>query len=200
MEHSSFGVVKIVRRKGKERNLFGSGALHSTTVVLTISKADYSRDLHSDRIFSTKDLIEIELSEAQFAQFIMSSGIGDGTPCTLRYIQGEKMEECPAINTREQFSLEISESLRELQEKTKKLEAIASELTSKQKLTKADKDRLTKAVSQVKTTVRSDIPFIQERFEEVMDRSVNAAKIEADAYWLSLQTQQRKQLTRSEND
>lgn len=189
-EHPSFGNLQLTRHSsGRGKPLFGSGALHTNTVVLKISTAHYTRKLSNDWIYPHQTLIEVEMSEAQFAQFIMSSGIGEGTPCTLKYILGKEVESCPKTGMREQFHTEIDEALKQLQEDADNLKQVVQQLITKPRLTKEDKDLLNKAVDKVRRAVVSDLTFIQVQFDEAMDKSVNAAKMEAEAYAATIRNQ-----------
>ncbi len=187
--HPSFGNIQLTRRSGGTRTVFGSGAKHSSTVVLKISTARYTRKLNNDWISPGQELVEVEMSEAQFAQFIMSSGLGEGTPCTLKYVGGQRIEDCPEIGMREQFHGEIDAALKGLQDVMSELKALASELSDKPRLTKEDKEKLTRAVNAAQRAVNGDLEFIQAQFDEAMDKSVNAAKIEAEAYAANIRNQ-----------
>lgn len=189
-EHPSFGNLQLTRRSsGRGKPLFGSGALHTSTVVLKINTAYYTRKLSNDWIYPHQTLIEVEMGEAQFAQFIMSSGMGEGTPCTLNYILGKEVEPCPQIGMREQFHNEIDAALKQLQTDTDDLKQVVQQLSTKPRLTKEDKDLLNRAVDKVRRTVASGLTFIQVQFDEAMDKSVNAAKMEAEAYAATIRNQ-----------
>lgn len=63
--------------------LFDSDIKHGHTVRLTINRAVRKRDLNQDWIYGGKELIEVEMSEAQWASFVSSMNTS-GVPCTLR--------------------------------------------------------------------------------------------------------------------
>jgi hypothetical protein len=80
--------------------------MHQHTVVLRIEHADRRRDLHRDWIHGTDRIIEVEMSEAQWASFVSSMNTS-GVPCTLREIQGEgKIEGLP-------FAPRLEESMKD---------------------------------------------------------------------------------------
>lgn len=183
IEHPSFGNIQISRVQScKGQTLFGSGAKHSTYVVIRVGTSNYTRKYSNEWIHPQKTYVEIAMSEAQFAQFIMSANLGSGVPCTLQYVMGEKMADCPDLGMRQQFNKDVQDSLSGLQNQMNKLKEITSELSNKPKLSKEDKQNLNNAVDAAKRAVDSDISWIQEQFDEAMDKSVNAAKIEAEAH------------------
>jgi hypothetical protein len=82
--HPAFAVVSVTRSSGTPRALFQSDLRHQETITLTVSEADRIRDLNHDRVHPTRELIEIEMSLAQWGSVVSSMGIGSGVPVTLR--------------------------------------------------------------------------------------------------------------------
>ena len=87
--HPSFAVVNTVRSQGTGRTLFQSDLKHNETIVLTISRASRKRDLNRDWVHSHQELIEVEMSLAQWGALVSSTGIGSGVPVTLRRTENE---------------------------------------------------------------------------------------------------------------
>lgn len=101
-EHESWGLIGAHRGtymslRGGERGaaLFDSDIRHQQTVSITIKRAIRTRDLHHDWIGGREELIEVELSEAQWASFVSAMNTGEGVPCTLRRVAGEQMPSVP---------------------------------------------------------------------------------------------------------
>lgn len=63
--------------------LFQSDIRHQNTVRVRIARADRRRDLHHDWVHDGQQLIEVEMSEAQWASFVSSMNTS-GVPATLR--------------------------------------------------------------------------------------------------------------------
>ena len=105
-EHPSYGILHISRTSGGTSaiRLFGSPlATHYGTIRLTISKGKWIHGLNHDRYFGmSKDFIEVEMSAAQFADAITSLNMGSGTPCTIRYVGGERVPDPPDHATEDQ--------------------------------------------------------------------------------------------------
>jgi len=88
--HPAFARISAgrVSHGGGGAVLFDSDVRHQHTVRITISTATRERSLNRDTIFHGKELIEVELSEAQWAGFVSSMN-GSGVSTTLRWIKGQ---------------------------------------------------------------------------------------------------------------
>ncbi len=187
-QHPSYGNIQLGRRSSNPpKTLFGSAAKHNNYIVLSISTADLGRRYHEFTTYPRQKIIEIAMTEAQFAQFITSGNLGAGTPCTLSWTKETgSIPNCPEQGMRERFDSEIKESLAGLREKVKQLKSIGDKFSDKKSLTKEDKKELMGAIASLDTEISSNIPFIQEMFDEAMDKSLNQAVIEAEAHATAL--------------
>lgn len=88
-EHPAFGTIVLVESGGGDPVMFGSDLGHNNKLSIRIHRAELDRHLNQDWIHSRGQLLELEMSHAQFAEFITSVGKGRGVPCTLRWIKGE---------------------------------------------------------------------------------------------------------------
>ena len=87
--HPAFGRIAASRMSSNPGQvLFDSDIRHGHTVRITVSRARRKRDLNSDWIFDGQELVEVELSEAQWASFVSSMNTS-GVPCTLRRTESE---------------------------------------------------------------------------------------------------------------
>ena len=82
--HPAFGLATVTRQTGSARALFQSDIEHRDTIVLSLATASRRRDLSQDRVYPETELVEIEMSQAQWAQLISSIGLGSGVPVTIR--------------------------------------------------------------------------------------------------------------------
>jgi hypothetical protein len=83
--HPAFGVIQANRVSSSPPGqvLFDSDIRHQHFVKLTISEADRERDLNHDWVYEGKTLIEVWMSEAQWAQMVSSMN-SSPTSVTLR--------------------------------------------------------------------------------------------------------------------
>lgn len=185
--HPSFGSVTIGRLHGTPRPLFDSDLKHTETVRLTILTADRSRDLNHDWVHASKQLIEIEMSLAQWASVISSQGMGSGTPVTLRYIKGADPIPDPPFEPR------IEESIKEVEANTGKLvEGIARALAvledaiETKRGVKATRDALRTLKSQVENA-KGNQSFAVKSMAEAAEKLVGHAKADIEVAVLNAQ-------------
>jgi hypothetical protein len=69
--------------------LFDSDIRHQHYVAVRISTARRKRDLSRDWITQDKEFVEVEMSIAQWAEFVSSMNVGNGVPCTIRRREGD---------------------------------------------------------------------------------------------------------------
>jgi hypothetical protein len=184
-EHPSYGVLHIARTSGGSGaiRLFGSPlATHYGTIRLSISKAKWIHGLHHDRYFGmSKDFIEIEMSAAQFADAITSLNIGSGTPCTIRYVGGERVPDPPDHATEAEHIRDNFEgSLGKFAAKAREYRARIEELTGK--LSAKAREEIRIALDVIEQQLTSNVPFVMDQFQEATTRVATAAKAEVEAF------------------
>jgi hypothetical protein len=184
-EHPSYGILHISRTSGGTSaiRLFGSPlATHYGTIRLTISKGKWLHGLHHDRYFGmNKDFIEIEMSAAQFADAITSLNMGSGTPCTIRYVDGKRVENPPdhateAEHIRDNFEDSLGKYAQKAHTYRKKIEELTSKLSAKAK------DEIRIALDVMEQQLTSNVPFVVKQFQEATTRVTTAAKAEVEAF------------------
>lgn len=84
--HPAFGLISVHRVTSTPGDiLFDSDVRHSRVIRLRIHRARRSRDLSHDHVSEAQSLIEVDMSEAQFASCVSSMNTM-GVPCTLRRV------------------------------------------------------------------------------------------------------------------
>lgn len=83
--HPAWATIGAYRGQSTGTYLFDSDVKHQNTVTIRLYEANRKRDLHHDWIHGGKEIMEVELSEAQWASFVSAMNSGSGVPCTLRY-------------------------------------------------------------------------------------------------------------------
>lgn len=95
-EHPSWGLIGVSRVQSHPGAvLFDSDIQHMHSVVLRIDTAERKRDLKHDWHHPEERIIEVQMSEAQWGAFVSSFGVGNGVPCTIRYMDGKMVPEAP---------------------------------------------------------------------------------------------------------
>jgi hypothetical protein len=84
--HPSFAVAIVNRTTSSQgQPMFQSDLLHREFISLRIATAVRKRDLNHDWVHPREELIEIQMSLAQWGALVSSMGIGSGVPVTLVY-------------------------------------------------------------------------------------------------------------------
>jgi hypothetical protein len=186
--HPAFGVITLMEPTGHAEGLFGSDVQHSRCMKITIHRAELHRNLSNDWIHDRETLVVVELSHAQFAEFITSKGKGDGTPCTLRYTapEGSRLEQMPGIampeTKTEMFRREIEESAKErLTEIRKQIDRLGA-MIEEGRLAKRDLRDMHAELLRHAQQLPGSVGFVIEQAQEALEHATTAAKIEVEAY------------------
>lgn len=174
--HPSFGVVQISRGHGSDITLFGSSIKHNDVITLTVLHAERNRGLHRDWIHSKQHIVEVEMSNEQFAAMITHLNSGDGTPCTLRSIEGQRIPRAAYVNPNTEFREEFNDKAREV---GKALDSVISDferqLSAGRLSVTAMRDILGRLQS-ARQNVVANMPFVADQFATHMEHVVTEAK------------------------
>lgn len=184
--HESYGIVGLSRMlhgMGKTR-LFGSAIdTHHSTIVLKVQTAERRHYLAMDWFHARKTVVEVELSSAQFAELLTTMNMGDGVPCTIRYIGGKQMEPPPAeLIEAEEVQSGFDRDCETLGRKLRTLATDVTAIVGGSRWGKAEKDTVTQSIDSIIQMVSSNLPFVAASFQEATGKMVTAAKAEADAF------------------
>lgn len=176
--HPAYGQIRASRVTGHQ-NLYGSEFHHNGFITVTIARSRFRRSLSRDWVYAGKELIDVSLSEAQWATFVSSLNCGSGTPCTINHVDRISMPDLPDPPSRkEQFDEELKstmtksdKALKELQEKI-----IGMKISEKQK------KELLASVTAARMNISSNVQFVATSFSEHMEETVEKAKCEVNAY------------------
>lgn len=178
LTHPAFGQIGIFRTSGKT-HLYGSDFDHQYVITLRIHTSELHRHLSTDWHHGGKELVEVQMSEAQFATMLTSMNMGTGSPCTIRRIGDQFMPQLPDPRSRsEQFGEEFRESVQESVQTLDDLIADIDTLGISKK--KADELKLRLRVARERVT--GSATFVADRFEEHMEETVELAKVEVHGY------------------
>lgn len=192
--HPSFGMIGAARWTcgGRGSVLFGSHLPgHNAGVTLTIRAAGRSFDLGHERVSAAsvggRVLAEVDLSTVQWAELLTSMNVGDGVPCTVRYVTGDaetggrRPDPPPVDSEPERVRVEFADLLRERADAVRASRAaVAGKLRAKAGVALAKEvDDILAAVEQ---DLRSNSPWYVRQFTEATDRVANAVKAEVDGF------------------
>ena len=127
--HESYGMIGLSRGHiSGGVSLFGSSIKHSEVITLKISKGEVNRSYNRDSFSSRAEIIEIDLSQSQFSELITSFNRGDGTPCTLKTVNGKRMEEPPFVSKVQQSQIEFQNRMSNLEVRMENLVSNVKEI------------------------------------------------------------------------
>jgi hypothetical protein len=185
-KHESYGMLQFSRVQGGDTALFGSSIMHNNTIRLRLCEGSVSRGLNTDWYSAGKEYFEVEMSQTQFAECISSMNCGSGVPVTIRRINGKRTENCPFENKRMIFEKEFEAKMQALAKRlTATVEDVNKRLSDKKPLTIKEREGIQNRISNFCTEIYSNIPFVNSQFNEQMDKTVNEAKGEIDAFVLN---------------
>ena len=152
--------------------LFDSDIRHQHYVMVRLGRAERRRDLHRDWIGKRQEIVEVAMSEAQWASFVSSMNTGDGVPCTIERHDGEFMPGVP-------YEPRLAESMDEVRGAGEKVMAHIREAFEKveEKPTKANIKSLRHAIENAPRNMSFAAESLTEHAENVVQRA--RADIEA---------------------
>ena len=159
---------------GSARSMFGTEIKTSNPIKLEICHAEECRNLSSNWYFPRKQIVEIELSPIQWAEFL-TSGNTEGVPCTLKYVDGQRMSEPKDTEIFNNYNEEVEEHF----DKFKEIEDIVKcAIDSKKPMGMKDLSSLLNKIH----NAMANVDFVKDSFKEDMNEIVTKAKAEFNAY------------------
>lgn len=183
--HESYGLIRWSRLSGtSHRRLFGSALdKHYSTVRLTIHRAQRAFDLNQDWYYPDKEIIELELSVTQFAEFLTAPNMGTGVPCTIRHREGRQMEDPPNEGVEaERVQADFDVKAKELGQKMRNITAIIDKVLQKKTINKADRATIKDGYKRLLMEVEANMPFVLSQFREASAKVTQAGKAEVEAF------------------
>lgn len=179
-EHPAFAVAVVTRSTGTPRPLFQSDLQHRETVTLSFQRARRERQLSRDWIYPGKEIIEVEMSQSQWAQLVASAGIGSGTPVTLRSVDMEMTPGIPFEPRTKQSVDELKSSvetllsnLKEAVEELNRVENAKAPIKER----RAAREKVTRLVNQA----AGNTAFVAEMLNEHVENVVTQAKSDIES-------------------
>lgn len=184
--HPAFGVAVVTRRSGGGRSLFQSDLLHNETISLSVHEATRKRDLSHDWVHPGRELVEIEMSLAQWGSLVSSMGLGSGVPVTIRRTEHDPfVAEIP-------HQPRTAESLREVREVTDRMYAEVRAATAalheaihEKKGVRATKEALN-ALERAVANAGNNAQFTVDSLVEAGEQVVAQARADIEAHVLEV--------------
>lgn len=184
-EHESYGIIGVANiSTSGDNQLFCSPLTNNHSVKITVKHAVRDRELHRDWVFARGVVCEVEMSSAQYAQMISSPNIGEGTPCTLRYIPGEggRIPDPPSeIPPQERFSKELKDRAALLSTTLAEMVVASHMVLQANSPSKEMRRNLKSKAEEAQREILSSLPFLIDSFQQEMDNLTMKARAEFEA-------------------
>jgi hypothetical protein len=179
--HETYAMASIHRVTGPVR-LFGSPLLdHSSSIVLKVKKCQIIRDNGEIRYYDSGNIVQIEMSETQFASLITNMN-SQGAPCTLRALENHRTEPVPRVKQEFEVTKDhFEDRLKKVNMGIKGASRLANELS----IRGASKKQLIELANLLKSVdmeYTQNMPYVLELFNEAAHKTISAAKTEVDAF------------------
>lgn len=180
--HPSFGKITICKSSGNQR-IFGSEVTHPHCVRMTVETARIKQDVHGDCIFGDKTVVELKMSEAQWAHMLSSFGDGSGTPVTLVWVPGEGYVGDPPVIPKitDVQKQAVDETVRNIAQQMKDIETKFEDLLKLPTIRKKDVENLRFRMNILRSHFVSNLRYYEDATKERMEKEVANAAIEIDA-------------------
>lgn len=181
--HPSYATIHVSRPQGGGTSLFMSPFTHQHYMTVSIHRAYRRRSLSNDWVFGEGvELLEVAMSEAQWAKFVSSAGMGGGTPCTLQRLGGSLVQECPQQADLHRFHDDVQNRMDKAASGLTKAVEKAEALLASKSATKAEREALLGEIRKVKNQLTDGLPFVAKQLQERMEHIVTEGKVEIEAY------------------
>jgi hypothetical protein len=177
--------------------LFKSDFTHQHYITLRIFTAEETERYGVTDAFPKEEIIEIAMSEAQFARFVTTPNLGCGTPCTiesvrvppsLREYAGKHLPTIEKEDIRETHRDEIESVCRQRLEELGQVQAqIRQWRIDKHRPTMAELDDLTNQLAGMH--LANNFGFLQQLLEEHMEKTIEEARTEIEAHVMQVVNQ-----------
>jgi len=182
--HPAFGMIGLSQIMSTSMALVGSSVKHGNCIALTIHEAKKYRSVHKEHFHATKTICKIYLSHAQLAEMLFSMNNGDGVPCTLSYVTGDKESrpEAPYASPIKESTDDLKQQLQELLSKSREMAAEVETIIKNGLTKKADRKRASFLAMKIVQDIDSNLGFAAECVDKKMEKNVAHAKSEIDAF------------------
>ncbi len=170
-EHPSFGAIAWSRVRGNPGPFFLSSLLHESYIEVEIKEAIQIRSLNETRLSTAgkPSIIQVRMTEAQFAQFITTPNQGPGVPCTLASKDRKPIEKCPPDEQMTAFRKDMDLDARIVTQQANKALEQVHEMLGGKTVRKADLKALKGVLEKVVREVEANMPYLVTTFQEYMD-------------------------------
>lgn len=190
VKHESFGLISACRTNGSHGHFFyGSDMQPNNFITITLCKncqIEYDNVMgkrYTEGRNNLDDIVEIEMTSTQFAEFITTLNVGQGVPCNIKKFGRviDRYEENEELDSKYEYeykkSIEILKKQRgAYNEAHKKIMEICDKLPNKKK------EEISSIINKLATDVCDNVPFHIRNIKDASEEIVSKAKTEIASY------------------
>jgi len=180
--HPSWGMVSFSRVNHTPHRFFGSDISHLNSISLRISTGYTVRSNYHDHFMSGDPLIEVHMTEMQFAKLLTTMNYASGAPCTIAYCRDGDLKQIPfspESSQRERFNQDIK---RETKKLTEELLSSLRTIITEASMGKGIKTLLLKSLDTLQMGLVQNLPYLLDSYKESMDKVETDAKASVEGY------------------
>jgi len=187
--HPSQIQVGISRISGGDNEQFyGSDIETNSYILLTVSESEYKRrSLGNDYFFATRTILELKMTNLQYAEMLTTMNVGMGVPATLIALYADTLPQGHIEPPLVENKVELLEKELEVASEgaTVKLDELSG-LINKLKISQKQKDELLKKVSATKYSLVESITFRLSQAKKELGKMTVEAKASLEGFYTSL--------------
>lgn len=178
--HPAYGIARVTDVSvAPPTRLFGSNLRHSRVLRLEVRRASRHRNLHGDTHFEEDLIVSVSMSAHQWAQLMASKGSASGVPVTLEWVVDVGgVPEIDRESARAEFDSEVDTHFSELVDRVSRVRRKLAVMQEDPRVRKGDLADVASMVEKVAYGLESNMDFMRDRFREMMEDTVEAAKSE----------------------
>jgi hypothetical protein len=185
--HPSFAQLSFHRYSGGHSNLYGSAIQHQQMISLQIKRSVKHVSPYDEKYYAySSPLIEVHMSQAQFAEAITTLNMGDGVPVTLHSLRGEYFPKCPETNQAQKANNDLRDKLNEFADKISAGQKEINEILNKKgAINKGERKKIADIYGMLIQDLRSNLPFLHECMTEAFNKTTTSAKADIEAFYIN---------------
>lgn len=184
-KHPSYAIASFSRITGGDGKFFGTTVNPDHYIVLKIAVGEKEIDwTGKERFYSDhSSIIEVKMTNNQFAELITTMNTGNGTPCTMYRLQGKGIESAPAQSSKVMNVIEnANNKMQEQNEKlVQELNVIRDILENKKAISQADRETIKKALFSVDARIKDGGEFYSKKINDIGEIVKQEIRTEIDA-------------------
>lgn len=206
--HPAYAQLSFSRQSGGHSNLYGSAIKHQQTITMRIYASKKMTSKYSERYYGENTpIVEVRMSQSQFAQAITSMNQGSGIPVTLESLRGKSIPKCEEKSISEIATEGLREKMDEFTNKMSSGQKRIKEIIDKKgTILKGERKEIGNIYSILMNDLRHNMPFLHECMVEAYDKTATSAKADIEAFYdnairkMGLDAMKNKQLGYEVND